>query len=369
MNTKRLSKEEFIEKSNLKHNFKYSYDKVKYINNKSKVIITCPIHGDFTQSPKSHYLNGNGCQLCYGNNRNTLSNFIDKSKLVHKNKYTYSKVNYINNITKVTITCLEHGDFEQIPKSHLRGFGCRKCSGLEKLTTGEFIKKSNVKHNFKYKYDKSVYINNQTRIIINCEKHGYFDQLPSNHLNGSGCKKCKIDSMFNTKEYFINKSNIIHNFFYSYDLVNYERNDIPVEIICKEHGSFIQTPHGHLNGRGCSRCRNSKGEKLIEYLLCESNLNYKTQIRMEELKHVGDLRFDFGVYIGENLQYLIEYNGQQHYKFIKYFHVSEQSFIDSNRRDQIKTEYCDKNKIKLYIIRYDDNVEEKIKEILEYEKI
>lgn len=216
MNRQKLTKEEFVEKSNQIHNFKYGYEKVNYINNKIKVI-TCPEHGDFEQVPKSHYLNGNGCQLCYGNNRRTLESFIKIANEKHQNKYSYLNVNYINNLTKVKITCPEHGDFEQVPKSHLKGLGCKKCSGLESLTTDEFISRSNIKHNFRYTYDRSVYINNQTPIEIKCNKHGYFKQLPPNHYsNGYGCKKCKIESMFNTRENFIKKSKIIHKDSYSY---------------------------------------------------------------------------------------------------------------------------------------------------------
>jgi hypothetical protein len=364
----KLTKEEFIRRSNLIHNFKYSYEKVNYINNKAKVIITCPEHGDFEQVPKSHYLNGNGCQLCYGNQRKTLSCFIEKSREKHQDKYIYTKVKYINNLIKVIITCPKHGDFDQVPKSHLNGFGCKKCSGLETLTTEQFIEKSNIKHKFKYCYDKSIYINNQTPVEIRCNKHGYFKQIPPNHyLKGFGCKKCKIESMFNSKEDFIEKSNIIHKDKYSYELVEYKRNDEKVEILCRIHGLFLQTPHVHLNGRGCSKCKNSKGEKLIESILNENHVDYKTQVKFEKLKYINDLRVDFGIYVENHLKCLIEYNGKQHYEPIKYFHLSEKSFTESQIRDNLKIEFCDRNKIKLYIIKYDENIEKKIKEILHEE--
>ena len=51
----------------------------------------------------------------------TTEQFIEKARSIHGDKYNYSKVNYINNKTKVTITCSEHGDFEQIPYNHLQG--------------------------------------------------------------------------------------------------------------------------------------------------------------------------------------------------------------------------------------------------------
>lgn len=57
-----------------------------------------------------------------------ISDFIKDATNVHGSKYDYSKVNYINNHTKVIITCRKHGDFEQTPNSHLNGRGCQKCS-------------------------------------------------------------------------------------------------------------------------------------------------------------------------------------------------------------------------------------------------
>ena len=109
---------------------KYLYDKVKYDNRKTKVIITCPLHGDFTQRP-SHHLSGNGCPTCGG--RETLDNFISKSNKIHKRddgtpKYDYSKSTYTTIHEYTTIICPTHGEFIQTPSNHMQGAGCPKCS-------------------------------------------------------------------------------------------------------------------------------------------------------------------------------------------------------------------------------------------------
>ena len=78
--------------------------------------------------------------------KSNTEEFIKKAKKVHGNKYDYSKVNYINNHTNVTIICPEHGEFEQTPKGHLRGQGCPKCNGGVVQTTEEFIKKAKEIH-------------------------------------------------------------------------------------------------------------------------------------------------------------------------------------------------------------------------------
>ena len=72
----------------------------------------------------------------------TTEEFIEKAKQIHGDKYDYSLTEYKSNKKKVKIICPIHGVFEQRPLNHLQGCGCIKCSGLEKLTTDEFIKRS-----------------------------------------------------------------------------------------------------------------------------------------------------------------------------------------------------------------------------------
>jgi Zn finger protein HypA/HybF involved in hydrogenase expression len=352
--------QEFIEKSNLAHNFKYDYSKSNYLNNKTKVIIICREHGDFLQNPKSHY-NGHGCPNCYGNKKITSDIFINLSNKIHNKKYLYEKVNYINNSTKVIITCKEHGDFSQNPKSHMRGFGCVKCSGLKKLTTDEFISKSKLIHGDLYSYEETIYISQKYKVKITCPYHGSFEQLPNNHLRGAGCLKCKVSNMKSNTEDFIQKSKKIHNDLYDYSEVNYEEHLSQVTVICKKHGKFKITPHGHINGRGCSRCKSSKMELYIENYLKLNNIQYKRQFLLPNLKR---LKFDFAILDNNNLKCLIEYNGLQHYKFVKYFHKDEKSFNDSIIRDETKIKFCQDSNVKLHIIKFDEDIENKMKKIV-----
>ena len=122
----------------------------------------------------------------------TNQEFIQKSKEIHDNKYDYSLVNYINNRIKVKIICKKHGVFEQEPKSHLnQKQGCPKCSKNYKLTTNTFIKKAKEIHNDKYDYSLVNYINTKTKVKIICKKHGIFEQIPDNHIHKKyGCPIC-----------------------------------------------------------------------------------------------------------------------------------------------------------------------------------
>lgn len=117
--------------------------------------------------------------------------FISKAIKIHGDRYNYSNVNYINAKTKINIICKIHGEFIQIPDFHVnRKCGCPKCSNNVKLDTIEFIKKAKQIHRNKYDYSKVNYINNNTIIILNCIKHGDFMQQPYVHLLNHGCPSC-----------------------------------------------------------------------------------------------------------------------------------------------------------------------------------
>ena len=83
----------------------------------------------------------------------TTNEFIDKVKKIHHNKYDYSLVNYIDCCyNKIVIICPIHGNWEQMPNNHISGDGCPNCYGTKKLTSEEFIIRSNHIHNNKYTY-------------------------------------------------------------------------------------------------------------------------------------------------------------------------------------------------------------------------
>ena len=119
---KKQTLEEFIKKSNIAHNFKYNYDKSIYINKQTKVIVTCPEHGDFEVTPGAHYILKSGCPECAKISRSKtkskgLEKFIKQANLKWNSFYNYSKVNYINNYTKVEIICPIHGSFFKDPRT------------------------------------------------------------------------------------------------------------------------------------------------------------------------------------------------------------------------------------------------------------
>ena len=188
---KRKTTKEFIEQARAVHGNKYDYSLVKYINNRTKVKIVCPEHGEFEQRPDAHTLLKQGCPMCSGNKNKTTKQFIKEAKKVHNNKYDYSLVNYTNALDKITIICPEHGVFKQSAHSHLCGTGCPKCKQNYKYTKNTFIEKAQAVHGNKYDYSKVEYVNCKTKVKIVCPIHGEFEQLPDAHINkNEGCPKC-----------------------------------------------------------------------------------------------------------------------------------------------------------------------------------
>jgi len=117
--------------------------------------------------------------------------FIEKANEIHNNKYGYSNVIYINAKTNVIIMCPIHGIFEQTPDVHLRGCGCYKCGrNMTIFSTEQFIQKAKEVHGDTYNYSKSIYVKMALKIIITCHIHNDFEQTPCNHLQGNGCPMC-----------------------------------------------------------------------------------------------------------------------------------------------------------------------------------
>jgi hypothetical protein len=144
--------------------------------------------------------NKTGCPVCkyVKTQPQRQSQFISRASKIHKLKYQYNDVQYVNAHTKILITCCVHGNFLQSPRSHLNGQGCRKCAIVAvKHHPTAFIQKANLVHNSKYDYsliNEDSYYNIRTLLPIVCPIHGEFNQRGDDHLRGRGCIKCSKKS-------------------------------------------------------------------------------------------------------------------------------------------------------------------------------
>ncbi len=191
---KRILHTEYLERVKNK-NIHFKNNKFKIIGNYTKMADKILVETEFGKLNMCAYslLDGRMPTIQSAINKNEY--FINQSIKIHNNKYNYSKINYINNSTKIIIKCPIHDDFEQLPSAHLSGNGCNKC-GIEttrskRLSNNEeFIIKANKIHNEKYDYSKIKYINSITPITIICKLHGEFFINPITHLSKTGCPIC-----------------------------------------------------------------------------------------------------------------------------------------------------------------------------------
>lgn len=234
---------------------------------------------------------------------------------------------------------------------------------MKKLTNHEFIEKAISIHGDLYNYDKFNYFKSSYKSIITCKIHGDFEQSPNNHLSGKGCRYCKQRSYSYTTDEIIEKFIDSHGDKYDYSLVEYKNLTTKVRIICPIGGEFDILPQNHYRGYGCSCCSShrSSGEELIQTILNNYNVKTLPQHTFDDCINKYKLRFDFYL---PDYNICIEYDGLQHYKPIEWFGGIE-GFEKTLLRDQIKNDYCTKNGINLYRIKYNDNIELKINQLLE----
>ena len=213
----------------------------------------------------------------------------------------------------------------------------------------DFILRSEVKHNFKYKYDLVIYKNARTKVQIVCPVHDIFEQTPDAHLYaGSGCEKCARDShklMFITEERLDNIKKI-HKDVYLYNDLNVYNGFI--DIHCKTHGTFSQYLYFHEYGHGCSLCNStSRGENTIKFYLENRKIIFFMNYSFEDCKRIKRLKFDFYL---PKYNIIIEYDGEHHFIENKYFGIGNLEYITTN--DKIKNKYCEDNNIKIIRIPY-----------------
>lgn len=122
------------------------------------------------------------------------------------------------------------------------------------LTTNRFIEKAVAVHSNRYNYSLVEYKNNRTKVEIVCREHGSFFQSPNSHMSGSGCPECCKKNRSLSSDRFVEKARNVHGEKYDYSKIKYKNYSTKIEIVCSKHGSFFQRPGDHVCGYGCPRC-------------------------------------------------------------------------------------------------------------------
>lgn len=252
----------FILKARSVHGNAYSYTSTLYQSSRERVRITCESHGEFEQVAADH-VRGVGCPACAGNVRLDLNSFVAKARAVHGDRYGYDQVVYTSSKNPVTIACSSHGAFEQTPDSHLSGKGCRACAGTLKKTTEQFIRDAHAVHGERYVYDRAAYLGAATKLTITCREHGDFEQTPNNHLSGFGCAVCagcapKDHSTFEQQARALHKNKYVYS-----DTYVRAKSKITIVCPTHGPFQQRPADHLHLE-QGCPDCWSSRSSYEIE---------------------------------------------------------------------------------------------------------
>ena len=358
---KTMQADEYIKKAVEVHGNEYDYSMLEdFISTHSandKIPIICKKHGVFYQDRANH-LHGHKCPKCRHEKMFiTTEEFIRRSNIVRNYKYDYSKSVYVRNNIKVKIVCPIHGEFEQIPVSHMtQGYGCPKCkietiANKRRLTMERFLEVSRSVHGDKYDYSKVVLGDVATRrqhVTIICPIHGEFKQQPAKHMDGDNCPKCSGKYQMTTEEF----KDVIHSIYgdrYDTSKTVYTRKDGKCIIGCPVHGFVKNSIESLRRGAGCNLCNSSTGENLVSVYLDKVGIKYEREYCINNFGDKNRYRYDFYL---PTLNIVIEFHGRQHYEAIDYFGGVE-GFKRAQKRDAYKEQLLKKLNIPLLIIKYD----------------
>lgn len=351
----KYTNEEWIENFKKVHGDKYIYDETDCNNRdeKGKVKVICPTHGEFWITPYKHQ-QGQGCRKCSTDKKKIKKVFGENDqKLFEKrvfekygNEYDISKAIYKGYYYPLEIICQKHGVQYRTPAQIYIGSICKSCSRehiteKQRDTNEDFIKKATIKHKGKYIYTHCNYIDAKHDVVITCPIHGDFTQNANSHLNGNGCPKCssqRFSFMTNDEreECFRN----IHGEKYKYDWDTYIKNHEPMDMYCKKHGLFRQTPSKHLFGNGCPKCKRSHLEDEIELILIRNNIDFIPQYKN---KWLGLQSLDFYI---PKYNIAIECQGGQHFFKVERY-GGEKGFERRKMLDENKLKRCAEHNIKI----------------------
>ena len=201
--------------------------------------------------------------------------FKNKASIVHKGKYVYDNVYFVNKTTKVDILCPIHGIFSQTPKNHLGGQGCPECG---KIYAMEWRKGNYENFNGKLKerfgdefetpFIEKEYENEKSKVTIVCKRCGQVYNVEAAYILSprfNGCTECRYKYSFDD----LIKKNKTANEIVKFEGYKDSRKDT-VTMVCTEHGEYETRVSTLLDGRG--ECRKCNGYKK---LMKENDFNEK----------------------------------------------------------------------------------------------
>ena len=259
---------------------------------------------------------------------------------------------YVASNIKITHKCKIDGYvWDTKPNVILMGHGCPKCSGRVIMPHDEYVKKVfDINPNIEV---VGIYNGARNKILHRCKIDGYeWETTPDHILRGIGCPLCGGTLKKTHEQYVQEVSNINPNIEVLGEYISYKT---PILHHCKIDGcKWYACPSNILFGTGCPQCKTSRGEREIFNWLNNHSIIFESQKTFDGCKNKKLLPFDF--YLPQ-YNTCIEYDGEQHYYPINFF-GGEEKLKKNIQRDEIKTNYCLVNNIRLLRIKYNENIAE-----------
>ena len=292
--------------------------------------------------------------------KEAIIKYIEEQDYIFINFIKFDKLN-----SRILIRCnnKKHEPYEVTFANFKTGKRCPKCSEIKRRKKRtiwnkekiiDFVEDNNYEFIEFVKFDK---IESIIKVWCKNLKHEPYNVKFANFKNGQRCRKCSDE---------IKGKKFSHNYEYvkeyiesfGYKMLSNEYVNMKTNILVKcsnGHKPYFTSFDRFKRGDRCPYCNESKGEKEINEILNKYNVDFKSQYKFNDCKSKRELPFDFYI---TNLNIVIEYDGIQHYRIIKYFNGLD-GFITTKIHDAIKTKYCKDNNIKLIRIPYweYDNIE------------
>jgi very-short-patch-repair endonuclease len=350
------------------------------INAYSRISIICNLcdygmYNEWNPTITEHINNKSSCPSCYGNASWTYDRFIRKVFELNKGRYSYELIEpnqIINANSLIPLICNDcnygyNGEWTSTIRNHIHNhlkvnFCCPSCSGKIKYTYDNFIIRAKLVHgdNCNYKLIKQEHIQGKnSKIPIICNRcyygsNGEWTPTISEHIRGAQCPNCKDVAPW-TLERFLIEALSIHKGKYDYRFIIKEdikgRNS-KIPILCTKCNKLsYPSINSHIHAKsGCKYCRFSKGELGVANILEKHNLKFIPQYSIPDLPN---RYYDFMIILND-INILIEFDGQQHFQYIAYFDKGDyNTFLIRQEADRIKTDHALNSGY--YMIRIDYN--------------
>lgn len=311
----------------------------------------------------SEFHRGTRCPRCAGNIKLTKEEFYEREEDIQSGEYEMLG-NYVNSDTK---TLFRHNacgyEWETKPGSFHDGKRCPRCAICKRtLTKKEFCEREDDIVSGEYTM-LGDYTTTCKKTLFKHNICGYeWSTTPDKFHTGHRCPRCFIQTITFSKTDFCQREKDIVSGEYKLigEYINNNTKTIFKHAFCGCKWKI--RPSAFHSGNRCPKCKESKGEKKISKVLEEISIPFETQKRFNTCKYKNTLPFDF--YVSNS--FLIEYDGEQHFKAVDYF-GGDKKFKLGQLRDNIKTQWAKDNGIPLIRIPYTefDNIEQIIKDNIE----